>query len=113
MKMVQSGTVITMVIDTFLQWQMIVLIVTIMVIKWIWLKVLNLILKTDIEKEGLVEQMNKYVEETNEVAADHIEGKFNKKEIKDDKKGGKITLKINTKKKHRTKNTRRRKYIKE
>lgn len=68
---------------------------------------------TAIEKEGLVEQMNMYVEKTSEVAVEHIERKFNKKEIKDDKKGGKITLKINTKKKRRRKNTRRRKYIKE
>ena len=65
--------------------------------------------KSAIEKAGLVEQMDMYVEKTTEVAAKHIEGKFNKDEIKDDKKGGKFTLKINTKKKRRTKNTRRRK----
>ena len=65
--------------------------------------------KTAIEKEGLVEQMDMYLEVAAQKTIEHIEGKFNKKEIKDDKKGGNITLKIKTKKKRRTKNTRRRK----
>jgi len=67
--------------------------------------------KTAIEKAGLVEQMDKYVEKTTEIASKHIEGKINKNEIKEDKKGGKFTVKKNTKKKRRIKKTKKRKYV--
>ena len=64
---------------------------------------------TKLKNEGIMNDIEKYVDESSKAAEDHIKNKIES----ENKKGGKFTFKQNRNRKNRTKNTRRRKYIKE